>query len=235
MKKRTPALLALFLLLAPAAAPAGADWLVTREGGRVETRGGWEVRGKLVVFHRPDGALSSLRASEVDLEASRRATEEARLAAERAAAERAKPVAKRASVAVITDKDMRPAAPPSAAQPGEGATTPENEAGNGLIADWQRFGQAGGDGHVTLTGNLRNGSAATVVNLGVAVRLYDETGALIASGQGLLTTSALPPGEQAAFRVDFPGVFSFARAEVEPQGLPLAMRAVEEGAASPGS
>ena len=34
------------------AAPAAADWLVTRDGGRVETKGPWKVKGKLVVFTR---------------------------------------------------------------------------------------------------------------------------------------------------------------------------------------
>ena len=63
------------ILAAGPALPAKADWLVTREGARVETQGAWKVKGKLVVFHTSTGKLSSLRVAEVDLDASRRATE----------------------------------------------------------------------------------------------------------------------------------------------------------------
>src|SRR3954449_11180111 len=68
---------------AAAYAPARADWLVTREGGRVETKGPWQVKGKLVVFARAgDGSLASLRATEVDLDASAKATTEAKIRSE---------------------------------------------------------------------------------------------------------------------------------------------------------
>jgi len=74
---------ALGLLLLEAAMSARADWLVTREGGRVETKGPWQVKGKLVVFTRAaDSGLASLRASEVDLEASAKATADAKVQAE---------------------------------------------------------------------------------------------------------------------------------------------------------
>ena len=69
--------LAVLLLLA-AATPAAADWLVTRTGERIEIRGPWQLKSKLVVFTRVDGSLASLRVSEVDLKASERATAEAR-------------------------------------------------------------------------------------------------------------------------------------------------------------
>ena len=68
----------LYLLLAVLlfiAGPAAADWLVTREGASVETRGAWRQEGRLMVFTLADGTLASLRLDEVDLEASRQATE----------------------------------------------------------------------------------------------------------------------------------------------------------------
>jgi hypothetical protein len=65
---------------------AGADWLVTRAGERVETEGSWQIKGRMVVFTQPGGTLASLRLSEVDLEASRQATTEAADAAEATAA-----------------------------------------------------------------------------------------------------------------------------------------------------
>lgn len=97
--------------------PAAADWLVVREGGRIETRGGWKVQGKMVVFTRADGTLSSLRLSEVDLPASEQATEAAKTAETAKAAAAADPAPKPQDEApakprrVVTDKDLRPARP----------------------------------------------------------------------------------------------------------------------------
>jgi hypothetical protein len=56
---------------------AHADWLVTQEGKQVQTKGPWEVRRNLVVFTLPNGTLSSMRLSEVDLEKSESLTAEA--------------------------------------------------------------------------------------------------------------------------------------------------------------
>ncbi|MEM9594018.1 MAG: glutaredoxin family protein, partial [Acidobacteriota bacterium] len=60
-----------------AAAPATADWLVTETGERIETAGPWQVRGRLVVFEDPSGALRSMRLSNLDMEASEIATRDA--------------------------------------------------------------------------------------------------------------------------------------------------------------
>jgi hypothetical protein len=65
------------LLAAAVPGPLSADVLVTRDGQRIETRGPWEVKGRMVVFTLPNGTLSSIRADEVDLAASREATAEA--------------------------------------------------------------------------------------------------------------------------------------------------------------
>jgi len=88
--------------------PAAADWLVTRDGNRIETAGPWRVEGRLVVFKKPDGSLVSLRLSDVDLEGSRNLTREMDERAKKAA-EAVRPAAvqkKRPSVARITDDDV---------------------------------------------------------------------------------------------------------------------------------
>ncbi len=87
------------------AGSAGADWLVTRAGERIETEGGWQIKGRMVVFTRPGGTLSSLRLSEVDVDASREATAQAAEAAARPAAPAPKAPPKR-SVRVITTEDI---------------------------------------------------------------------------------------------------------------------------------
>ncbi|HEX2162430.1 MAG TPA: hypothetical protein VHM02_00635, partial [Thermoanaerobaculia bacterium] len=79
------AALAAAAVLSLTALPAAADWLVMRDGTRVETRGAWQQKGRLVVFTSTEGRLSSLRTDAVDLAASRRATEQAAAAAARPA------------------------------------------------------------------------------------------------------------------------------------------------------
>lgn len=61
-------------LLALFAFGADADVLVLRDGGRVETRGAWQEKGRQVVFTDAQGKLCALRQADVDLEASRTAT-----------------------------------------------------------------------------------------------------------------------------------------------------------------
>jgi endonuclease YncB( thermonuclease family) len=58
------------LVLLAGAAPARADWLVFIGGGVQETKGPFELRGRMVVFHAPGGGLQSIRADQIDLPAS---------------------------------------------------------------------------------------------------------------------------------------------------------------------
>ncbi|MEM7351703.1 MAG: hypothetical protein AAF657_12980 [Acidobacteriota bacterium] len=100
MKNRTNIwILCAISLLTPA---AQADWLVTKAGERIETQGSWEVRGRAVVFTNSNGILSSLRLSEIDLEASNAATETAGTAAQAPT----RSTAPRQSVRVITTEDI---------------------------------------------------------------------------------------------------------------------------------
>jgi hypothetical protein len=63
------------LALLLATAPAGADWLILKNGTRVETLGPWNEKGKQVVYTTvAEKRLVSIRASEVDLPASRQAS-----------------------------------------------------------------------------------------------------------------------------------------------------------------
>jgi hypothetical protein len=200
--------------LGPAVPPAGADWLVTREGGRIETRGAWEVKGRLVVFRAADGSLSSLRLADVDLEASRKATGEAAQA--RTAEARPAAAERRTPVRSITDKDVRQAA--AAAKP---AATPDSKdsekpaepaaaAPSGLaVASWQRS-QDGAGGSVVVTGMVQNASPGTAGDIKLTVILYDEAGTPLRAVPAALTATALPPGQQAEFRAEFPDIFGFA-------------------------
>jgi glutaredoxin len=84
--------------------PAAADWLVTRDGHRIETDGPWKVKGRMVVYTDTRGTLSSLRLDELDLEASEAAGEEPE--SPPPAVEQAE---ERAPVLVLTNEDISPA------------------------------------------------------------------------------------------------------------------------------
>jgi len=58
------------LVLLAGTPPARADWLVFIGGGVQETKGPFEVRGRMVVFHAPGGGLQSVRVDQIDLPAS---------------------------------------------------------------------------------------------------------------------------------------------------------------------
>jgi hypothetical protein len=214
-------------LLAGSAAPAGADWLVTREGGRVETRGAWEVKGKLVVFHTAGGNLASLRLSDVDLEASRAATDEAERRKTQTETAKPKPP-RRPSIVSLTDKDFRKPEPPAeAAKPADPndpdvPAEPEAPAPAGLaVTTWERGTAAGSDGYAVITGTLHNTSGAMAADVRLGVAIYDETGRLIARGLATLDSAALPPGQQTGFRAEFPGFFGFADVRFDPSSVNL--------------
>ncbi|HEX5758526.1 MAG TPA: FxLYD domain-containing protein [Thermoanaerobaculia bacterium] len=215
------------LLLAAAAALAAApaaraDWLVTRDGARVETAGPWQVKGKLVVFETAAGDLASLRLAEVDLEESRAATAEAAADAAAARHEAEKPAAPRRSVRVLTDKDFAKAQPAAPAPGADGAqaAAPRDAAAALQVTAWERVPDDY-DRHVVITGSVRNTGAAAAADVGVVVRLFDEQGGLIASVAAELAKTVLPSGESAGFRADFPGVFAFAALKFETGAMRL--------------
>ena len=74
MTRRLPWLLIIVWLGVGGATFCAADILVTHQGQQIETKGAWTVKGRQVVFTTPEGRLSSIRLSEVDLDASELAT-----------------------------------------------------------------------------------------------------------------------------------------------------------------
>ena len=193
--RRLSILFVLTLALAPNLA---ADVLVTLDGSRVVTDGPWEVKGRQILFRLPNGTLSSMRASEIDLEASRLATEEAN----RPAAAPAAPAApdRRAPVLVITDKDIGQAASDvldqAAAAVGQG---------NVRVIE-SSYTPLGGDPAYEVTGSLRNDGASPVegVELYVEMTGVDEAGEAVEDRKMLrqvqLDSTSLDAGEATEFR-----------------------------------
>jgi len=210
------------VVLLAAAAPAAADWLVTRDGGRVETKGAWQVKGKLVVFTRADGTLASLRLGDVDLAASDAATQDAKKAKDQAPAAEPAPPRKK-SVRSLTDADFsrKPgsepaegAAPQDAGTPAKDAAPPDaQKAGSPVaVSTWSKTDRAEGDG-IDLFGTLQNSSANLVADVVLKVKLLDENNTVVGSGEGVLAASSIPAGGTTSFRVPFSGVFTFVKAE----------------------
>lgn len=227
--KRFASLLVPVAVLSLVALPVQADWLVTRDGARMETKGPWKVKGKLVVFETADGKLSSLRVADVDLDASRRVTEEAVAARAQAEAEPEKAPARKKSVRVITDKDVAQAPPPQAAPEGEepaAATGPASGPGV-LVEAWAQERDPEKD-HVQIKGTLANASSLTAAELKLKVLIYDETGSLMATSQAAVAKAALTPGQKTEFKADFPGFYSFATIKFEPESRRLETRPADE-------
>jgi hypothetical protein len=211
-------------------APARADWLVTRDGGKVETKGSWKLEPKRVVFTLTDGTLSSLRLTEVDLDASRQATlaaQEARTAETTAAAQ--PQAAPRKSVRVLTDKDFARPEPPAPAPGTEEAATAgaPQAAGPVQVATWK---QSRNDelNQMDFTGQVRNTSKDLATGVSLTIRLYDLRGELIGEKQADLDTRTLKAGQNTAFSASFPGVIDFATAKLEANSTPLVTKVPAE-------
>lgn len=167
------------LLSVPLAAPAAADWLVTRDGGRIETKGKWRVEGAKVVFTLPNGTVSVMRKSEVDLDASAVASTESA----KPPAEAAKAVPPKTPVLTLTNKDIakappvsQPGAPPAelAAAPAAGAKAAPKRPTLVVVQSWRQ--DPAQDGGVELSGVLVNVGADIAVNITVEVEVKDGEG-----------------------------------------------------------
>ncbi len=203
------------LILGYAALPARADWLVTRDGGRVETKGAWQIKGKLVVFTRADdGALASLRTAEVDLDASAKATADAKVKAEAPPP----PEPEHKKIAVLTDKDFHKPPPAADAEtPDKGAPAPS---GPLVVSTWKKVDNPSGDG-LTIEGQIHNATHELMINASVNVQLLNEAGEQVGTAQGLLAATSIQADSTVTFRANFPGVFTFKDARFQVNGQPL--------------
>jgi hypothetical protein len=217
--------IAILMAAVTVGAPAYGDVLVTRDGSQLETRGPWEVQGRLVVFTRPDGTLASIRLRDVDLEASEEATSTA-AAAEREAAKQASQSGEnredatsehRESAWVLTDADFTRRLIIDDPEAQEGETTEEGAASEAadatrppVVLSYEREVDLV-DQHVRIT--------ASAVSLEVS--LFDEQGELIQMRRAELAEAILSPGAETSFHVDFPEVFAFSAVQFRPRSVNL--------------
>ncbi len=220
-----------YLLAAPS---AQADWVVTRDGALIETRGAWRVEGKKVLFTLPNGTLSSLRLDQVDLDRSAFETERARSALQAALAP--PPPPRREPVLRLTEKEIPPVpvdeeGMPTGQEPAK-STESASSSASVAVTNWERSELPTGDG-LELFGTIRNETQASVTSPRMFVALYGEDGRLLATGDGQINAVALPPGGTAQFRAVFPGVYDFASVKFDVQGMPFATRQEGETAEEP--
>ncbi len=225
---RKEVLLLSLISMAMPLAPAAGDWIRTREGALVETKGPWKVKGAVVLFTSPEGRLSSLRVSEVDLDGSAVATAEAKKAPPPPP-----PEAKREPVLDLTNKDIsraggrrarpegRPGTAAEAGTEAEAGTTTEEEEAPGSrqpppagpaemrVVSWRQIENAQISG-VEIVGTLQNVGSAIATDLGVTVTLFNDDGTEIASVNAFLGTVSLAPRHTTTLRALFPDVYTFA-------------------------
>lgn len=252
----------LVLALALPSVAAG-DWLVTVDGERIETRGAWRVEGQRVVFHLPNGTLTSLRSAQVDLDRSREASAPAA----------PKPPPTRtpsAPVLVLTDSNVPRAPAPAAAAdpplangpeapsaaapvselaPGEAApeapatgapTTEAPEAsavpppGAGLELEVTSWREETEDDGLRFLGTVENGSPDYATLITVEVALYDEAGGLLDTRTARLGTRSLAPGSSTTFDVRFDGAYAYGDVFFTADARPLRTRGPAR-AAPPGN
>ena len=204
---------------------AHADWLVTRDGARIETKGAWKVDGRRVLFTVPNGTLSMIRTDEVDLDQSALVTTQAReapVAPVPAVKEKKEPVLR------LTEKDIPPvsaAALAEAEAEAGGTAGKEGEAGAAQeaatspleVISWEKTENSTGDG-LEIFGTMKNGSPNIITTPTLMVAIYDADGGLLATNNGEVNSPQIQPGKTANFRVAFPGVPDFASVKFDAQG-----------------
>ncbi len=204
-------------LVALAALPATADFLRTKDGALVETKGPWSVRRGQVVFELPNGTLASMRLSEVDLDASAVATEEARRPEARP---EDAPEEVREPILTLTMKDIRQVAAPSedaeeaaSVEAGEPAVA-ESRYEPVQVAGWVPVEGSTATG-TEILGTLRNDGPRIVTGISVTAKLLGTDGEELGTAQGFVNESSLVPEMTTQFRALFPEVTVYADAVFE--------------------
>ena len=208
------------------ASVARADWLVMRDGARIETKGTWKVDGRRVLFTLPNGTLSTLRTDELDLDQSALVTTRARETP-------ATPVPalkeKREPVLRLTEKDIPPMVAPAEGADAKEGDGKDAEKSSLEVISWEKTENATGDG-LEIFGTIKNGSPNIITTPTLLVAIYDADGGLLATNGGDVNSPQIQPGKTANFRVAFPGVPDFASVKFDAQGRGFKPRVENAGA-----
>ncbi len=226
----------LAVLLALAAAPAVADWIVLRNGEPIATAGPWEERGNAVVFTAAEGGLFLLPSSEIDwpetmwknLHPARR--EVARFVSAHGL-EISDPTTLRWVVGTLVVRHRnRFAATSAAAAPrrprfvvtdadvahvSREVALPAEE----FPVKWRRSFDGVRPGDLLIVGELENRSELTVRAVKVELRLLDADGEPVESLEVEVEPPVVAPGDSARFRCQ-PQAGGFSEIEIAATGRP---------------
>lgn len=182
------------------ASSAGADWLVMKDGSRVEARDGWDIRGERVVFTSARGTLSMVRLSAVDMAATELANAPlATVGSAPAAIEEEGP----RPVMVLTNADL-----PSVEREVEEAVAKVLPAVSDRqpvqVVEWTEHEMPGGG--LELRGTVRNVGQNMASNITVRAGIEEPNGELVTEGTAFLGSDALLAGSTTSFRLMLPDV-----------------------------
>ena len=202
--------------------PVAGDWLVTRDGARIETAGTWQVKGSQVIFTLPGGRLSALRAADVDLEASAAETRRA-AAAETAAAETA---TSGETSAIRVKRPRRAFTNDNVGETDDSDDTTDEATGTADSAEsvaseapaaeepttsepveLESWDSREGDDGLEIHGILRNTGDSFAADLRLMVTVPGEVDEPPLTPRAFLDSSALAPGASTRFRVLLPGIW----------------------------
>ena len=181
------------LLLAPM---AEAEWLVMKDGSRVETQEGWRIEGKKGVFTSARGTLSMMRLSEVDMAA----TEAANI--ERAVPEpvrRESPTAE--PVLVLTDADIPKFQTEEVGEDGQPLPSVADREPVQVV-EWTHYEMESGG--LEVRGTIRNTGRYLASKIAVAAQIKEDDGELLSEATAFLSTETLLAGDVTNFRMIFP-------------------------------
>lgn len=209
MKRSICVLLALGMGL-----PLSADWLVTRDGARIETLEQWEVRHGTVVFTTPKGTLSSMRLAEIDLAASEAATLKAK-----EPPPPPPPVIRPQPVLVLTTKDVglgqlvEPEAEGADAEDrttssAGAATTPAAQVPV-EVTNWEKEDVFDINGY-WLVGRVRNNGGEPVHDLVLTITLFNTDLEQLGKTAAQLGSTFLRENDSTTFRAVFQDTADFA-------------------------
>ncbi len=226
MTKLLPGISIAALLLFVGGSAKG-DWMVMRDGSRIETQGHWEEKGRLVVFTTTAGVLSSVRSSEVDLEESDRATEEAQSRAlEEAQSPEPMPAVTvdRAPVLVLTDSDVGHVAEDAGEVEAAGGAAAASQSPLTVVS-WDQEEAPDGQG-IIVRGTLRNDGTVVATRIQILAQILDSEGQIVDTQTAQLTASNLGPSEILNFRAQFAEAAGFdtARFDISSRGFEAAAR-----------
>lgn len=188
--------LALFALFA---VPVVADILIMQDGSRLEIKGEWRDRGRVIEFTLPNGTLGSVRASEVDLEASGEATR-LKNAPPVEEPKEEMPKERPAPVAVWTNDDIPQA--PFDVLAGESAAL---DAKAVQVTDWRA--EPGSDANIVtvIRGSVQNFGGNQITGLSLSVTVVGNRSGGAAPSlvrQASLDATDLGPGQTTEFSVE---------------------------------